>query len=53
MICRFVKKYRNWTKKKADIAALEALTDRDLADIGVRRWDIEAAVTRGLARDRD
>ena len=39
--------HRKRVAHKRAIAHMHCLTDRDLADIGVSRWQIEDAVTRG------
>ena len=52
MIKNVLKKYHTWQKRKNDIAQLQALTDRDLADIGIRRYDIERVVD-GIQSPRD
>jgi uncharacterized protein YjiS (DUF1127 family) len=45
---------RSWYRRKRAIAALQALSDRSLADIGIARSEIEAVVgehhRRGAAR---
>ncbi len=51
MIRNALKKYHTWRKRRDEIATLRALTDRDLADIGVNRWDIENIVD-GLLHER-
>jgi uncharacterized protein YjiS (DUF1127 family) len=38
--------YLTWRLEQAAIAQLEALNDRELKDIGVRRCEIEGAVRR-------
>ena len=52
LIKNVIKNYRTWQKRKHDIAQLQALTDRDLADIGIRRYDIERVVY-GMKAPRD
>ena len=44
--------YLTWRLQQTAIAQLEALSDRDLKDIGVRRCEIESAVKGGLKRER-
>ncbi len=34
-------RYQRWQRYRRTLAELRLMTDRDLADIGIRRWDIE------------
>lgn len=51
MLANIVKKYRAWTHHKKTYAELSALSDRDLADIGIKRYDI-ARIAREEAERR-
>ena len=42
-------KLQAWRKYREAVRELSALTDRELADIGIRRGDIEYIVRRGVA----
>ena len=47
-----VARCRNWLLKRQTIRELEALSDRQLADIGIERADIVATVEQAIKRDR-
>ena len=51
MLARVISGYQQWTKRKKIIAELSSMSDRDLADIGIKRWDIERIVREELAKD--
>ena len=44
--------YLNWRLRQAAIAELAVLSDRELKDIGLKRGEIENAVTNTLKRER-
>ncbi len=39
-------RYQRWQRYRRTLSELRLMTDRDLADIGIRRWDIDR-----IARD--
>lgn len=41
--------YRRWRKYRRTVEELSVLNDRELTDIGISRWDIQA-VARGDKR---
>jgi len=51
MIRRALSKVKKWRKVRQNISELQSMTDRDLADIGINRYDIERLVL-GDQRDR-
>ena len=51
-IATIVSGVRKWRERNRDRHALQSLSDRDLADIGLTRSDIEAALRGGLTRAR-
>lgn len=44
MIRKYLTRYRKWAQTRAEIEQLQSLSDRELLDIGIRRWDIERVV---------
>ena len=38
--------YRNWRRRKATYAALARLSDRELADVGIDRSEIDSVARR-------
>ena len=44
--------YLNWRLRQTAIAELAVLSDRELKDIGLKRGEIENAVTNTLKRER-
>ena len=42
-------KFRRWKKIQEGVRELNAMSDRDLADIGVSRYDIERLVSEATA----
>jgi uncharacterized protein YjiS (DUF1127 family) len=44
--------YLEWRIQREAMLQLEALSDRELHDIGVRRCEIEGVVKSGLQRER-
>jgi len=44
--------YLNWRLRQTAIAELAVLNDRELKDIGLKRGEIENAVTNTLKRER-
>ncbi len=51
LVAGFVTRFRLWSRRRAAIREIEALDDRMLADIGVIRHDIPAAVEGLAARE--
>lgn len=45
MIRKYFTRYRRWAQTRAEIEQLQSLSDRELCDIGIRRYDIERIVT--------
>ena len=43
----FAQKVQDWRKQRASIRELSRLTDRELADLGIRRGDIEFVAKTG------
>ena len=40
-------KVQGWRRQRASLRELTRLTDRELADIGIRRGDIESVIRTG------
>ena len=51
-IATIVNGVRQWRERNRDRHALQSLSDRELADIGLTRSDIEAALRGDYARAR-
>jgi uncharacterized protein YjiS (DUF1127 family) len=34
-------RYARWQRYRRTLSELNLMTDRDLADIGIKRWDVE------------
>ncbi len=50
MTDRFAKAYRAWTRYRETHELLNRLTDRDLADIGIKRGSIETVALAAARR---
>lgn len=50
MIYKFIKRYESWSQRKKIRAELESLSDRELADIGIKRFDIDRVIREEIAR---
>jgi uncharacterized protein YjiS (DUF1127 family) len=44
--------YMSWRMERLAVARLQAMSDRQLTDIGIVRSEIECAVRHGTSRDR-
>ena len=47
-----IRKYRDWRRYSATVRELSNLSNRELADIGIRREQIESVVMGGRGRGR-
>lgn len=51
MVRKFIKRIKKWSEKRETMAQLSAMSDRDLADIGIKRWQIEEVAAGRNVRD--
>jgi uncharacterized protein YjiS (DUF1127 family) len=51
-VSRWWVSYMTWRVEQLAISGLQAMSDRQLKDIGIQRSQIESAVTGEIARDR-
>lgn len=49
LISKIVRDIRKWKKRREMVAELNALSNRDLFDIGISRYDIEKIVRESFA----
>ena len=50
VIYKFIKRYESWSQRRKIRAELESLSDRELADIGIKRFDIDRVIREEIAR---
>jgi uncharacterized protein YjiS (DUF1127 family) len=52
MLGSIIHRYRAWQKRDAMRRELHQLTDRELADIGISRCDIDRLISQDTAEER-
>ena len=51
MIMNMIRKIEELVKQNRTVRELDSLTDRELVDIGISRYDIHSIAKRGTIRD--
>ena len=51
MIMNMIRKIEDWLKQNRTVRELDSLTDRELVDIGISRYDIYSIAKRSTIRD--